>query len=277
MYKITRNSDGNKPLDSCSFTNSVLVNDNNDIKLHQNSDSMSYQAVSAMDALESTKDLIETGSAIQKVIHAVRNVCLNGSDVMPIKDFGVWMEALKNNESDIIKQVLQIASKEEKNVLLNGQFEYDFKPDSYRRISEQANPNVKEGVNWKRPLMISIGAKAFDVTITLLTDSHCKATDIFIRDYEDCNFLHALVHASKYWKSHEKEFMDLYCKVMKCQPLECRKQLLCAENVDGLRPIEVAILDGQLGMFRIMFNELNVYRFEQGNVGMCYAKRSLMS
>ncbi len=62
--------------------------------------------------------------------------------------------------------------------------------------------------------------------------------------------------------------MTFYCKIIISLPLEAKRQLLYAENVYGLRPIEVAVMDGQLGMFNVMFDECNVYRFEQGHVGM---------
>ncbi len=270
MLKIMRNSVGNHPTDVSNFTNTICAEDKKVMRQPLNSSFDADSTKEAMDVVEVANNTVGTinTSEIQQLIQSVRNVCLKGYNVMLINDFEAWMEALKTDNVLLVKQVLQIASKEEKNILLNGQFEYNYKPDKYRKISEQVNPEIKEGVHWKRPLMIAVGCLSLDVVELLLTNSECQMIDIFIRDYDECNILHAIVNGSKFWKHREDEFMLLYCKIMKHLPLEKKKQLLFAENIEGLRPLEVAVFDGQLGLFKMMMSECDVYRFEQGHVGM---------
>ncbi len=193
--------------------------------------------------------------------------CLDSKVSLPIKQFTPWMDALKKDDLNFIKSVLHSCTKDQKNLLLNGQFLYSHESDHWLRICENACPSVHRGTQWRRPLFILLAAGSFNVLEFFLLSASCKDVNILSTDDDDSNILHAIVLASKCRKDVQT-YMSVYSAIMKSLDKETKKKLFLAENKEGLRPVELSVKEGQMGLFRMMFDEPGVYRFEKDHIGM---------
>ncbi len=201
-------------------------------------------------------------------IEAVKNGhYTDGEMSMPIKQFTPWMDALKNDDLDFVKSVINACTKNQKDLLLNGQFMYSHDSDHWLRICEHACPRVHRGTQWKRPLFILLAAGSFNVLEFFLLSPVCNEINILATDDDDSNIIHAIVLASK-CRNDVQTYMSVYSVIMKSLDVDTKKNLLFAENKEGLRPLELSVKEGQMGLFRKMFDEPGVYRFEKDHIGM---------
>ena len=166
------------------------------------------------------------------------------------KVFLFWIEALKNDQSNVVREILEKSPPGARNVLLNGTFCYSKYCEEYLKYSVQACKNIIEGTKWFHPLILLVSCRAMKSLQIVLGGPYKNITDVFLRDDGNANIIHALILSSQS-TNMEDGFIEIYNYIMSAVDLETKKSLLFQENKSGLRPLELAVTSAQFGLCRV--------------------------
>ena len=166
------------------------------------------------------------------------------------KVFLFWIEALKNDQSNVVREILEKSPPGGRSVLLNGTFIYSKYCDQYLKYSVQACSNIIEGTKWFHPLTLLVSCRAIKSLRVVLEGPYRGTTDVFLRDDRKANIIHALILSSKSTKM-EDEYIEIYNYIMSTSDLETKKGLLFQENSSGLRPLELSVTSAQFGICQV--------------------------
>ena len=191
-----------------------------------------------------------TQGGIDQTVEGATALCEAGRNDINEKVFLFWIEALKNDQSNVVREILEKSSSGARNVLLNGTFIYSKYCEKYLKYSVQACNNINEGTKWFRPLTLVVSSRAIKSLQVILGGQYRDITEIFLRDDGYANIIHALILSSQS-TNMEDEFIEIYNYIMSTLDLETKKSLLFQENSTGLRPLELAVTSAQFGLFQV--------------------------
>ena len=166
------------------------------------------------------------------------------------KVFLFWIEALKNDQSNVVREILEKSPPGARNILLNRTFIYSKYCEKYLKYSVQACNNIMEGTKWFHFLTLVVSCRAMKSLQVILGGQYRDITDVFLRDDGNANIIHALILSSQS-TNMEDEFIEIYNYIMSTLDLETKKSLLFQENSTGLRPLELAVTSPQFGLFQV--------------------------
>ena len=191
-----------------------------------------------------------TQGGIDQIVEAATALCEAGRNDMNEKVFLFWIEALKNDQSNVVREILEKSTPMARNVLLNGAFIYSKYCEKYLKYSVQACNNIMEGTKWFHPLTLVVSCRAMKSLQVILGGQYRDITDVFLRDDGYANIIHVLILSSQS-TNMEDEFIEIYHYIMSTLDLETKKSLLFQENSTGLRPLELAVTSAQFGLFQV--------------------------
>jgi hypothetical protein len=90
---------------------------------------------------------------------------------------------------------------------------------------------------------------------------HSKGASLTTCDAEGDNILHAIVWLSALNPKKEANLCKMYDTILELSPVPVRKKLLLLEDIDGLRPLELAARLGTFLLFRKFIETEHVYKF----------------
>ncbi len=183
---------------------------------------------------------------------------------LDIPEYQHWFEALRHNDVDYVQETLDVSEPDEKERLLNGRFHYQKSDDNLAK--EFASVVDSNHFTATRPFIMSALFGSNDVTSCLM--EHGARVDCL--EDNGSNFVHIMVSASSAFPQHENGVIESY---KKCCELIGEKQmgeLLRTENVDGLRPLELAAKLGACKMVRAIMETPGVYLVREEKRGMAH-------
>ena len=192
--------------------------------------------------MESLDDM----SYVEEMDFQVRNF-------MSMKEYGFWINAIIEDNIEVIQRELSMKDLHEKNTLLNGQF------DSYEDL-ESLGIQQKQIVQFQngglfRPWCI-VGAYGH---ISIMQTFIANEVDIFQKDVNNSNIIHAMVIMASLLQDREERIVKAYSFLKASLDVGCLEQLLHAENIDGLRPIELASHLGCFALLQAIFETEGIY------------------
>ncbi len=146
--------------------------------------------------------------------------------MLPFEEYGCYFEALTQNDTSELEQLFSKVSLTEKSLLLNGWFIYKNHVPHDKTILRRMT----------RPLIVAAMKGSTEAVKLLLKEG----ADLYQRNMYEENVVHSLVTASSLDLISEKTAVFLYKWLHQTMTGELMRKLLRQENVDELRPIEMA-------------------------------------
>ncbi len=179
--------------------------------------------------------------------------------VLPVSMYQDWFEAILENHGDAVRERLEESDSQERQRLLNGFFDYQ----------ENELCNIFSYLNHcrfrvSRPLTLAVMYGSGDVSRVLIQNG----ADPSLSDNEGESLLHSLVTYSNLCHTRESRMASSYMDFIENFSPEEKKELLHAENSDGLRPLEYAAKLGCTQMVRAIMETPDVYLARQDRKGM---------
>ena len=166
---------------------------------------------------------------------------------MTLTEYRDWYEILRKDESDDAEMTLTCAEEKQRELILNGQFEF-FDIDSVKNVN-----TVKCTFTFPVVLAACFGSlKTLDVLLE-------HQVDLFVLEAKNYNLLHCLVCVAFYEPYQEDDVIATYRHLCEVLPHEKLLRLLMAENDEGFRPLEFAGQQGALDLMSAMFETRDVY------------------
>jgi hypothetical protein len=172
------------------------------------------------------------------------------------EQFIPWLSAIRSNDVKYLSEVLETATKDEKEHLLNGR-----------------HTNVRDDLGchtWcfphlcERPLVAAVLYSSYDAALFMLNEG---ANPLATESNGD-NVAHAIVALASAFPKTEDVQLRNFVRFMELIPRETRRELLYAENGFHLRPLEYAASTGCIKLFKEIFQTPDVYLTKQLNYGL---------
>ncbi len=180
--------------------------------------------------------------------------------VLPVSVYQNWFEAILENKVEVVRERLEQSEPGERQRLLNGYFDYQ----------DNELCNMFSYLNaWhfrvSRPLTLAVMYGSGDVSRVLIQ----KGADPSLSDNDGESLLHSLVTYSQLCHhTQESRMASSYMDFIRNFSPEEKKDLLYAENSDGLRPLEYAAKLGCTQMVRAFMETPDVYLVREDKKGM---------
>ncbi len=182
---------------------------------------------------------------------------------LDIPEYQHWFEALRHNDVDYVQETLDVSEPDEKERLLNGKFNYQKSDDN---LAKEFAVVDKNHFSATRPLIMSALFGSNKVTSCLME----YGARVDCLEDNGSNLVHIMVTASVAFPRYQDSLIESY---QKCRELIGEKlmgDLLRTENVDGLRPLELAAKVGACKMVRAIMETPGVYMVREEKRGMAH-------
>ena len=168
-----------------------------------------------------------------------------------IDEFNFWKEAIEEDDAEAVQEILDNAKHETKDKLLNGYFQFQNDREGAKFV--YANPR---NLILRRPWCIagSLGSRK------VLKVFFEHGVDIYQQDDKSRNIVHSMVYLAALVPDCSDLLVATYLFLCELLTTEELKEVLHAENEEGLRPLEEASRLAAFGMFRAIFETDGVYR-----------------
>ena len=180
---------------------------------------------------------------------------------IPISQYGEWYSAIMKNRFEYVSEMLQNASDTERERMVNGSFLYE-------TTDEDGKLSIKERAKhcqFQLPIFIAavFGAKeTFDLLLQ-------HGADVFAIDIGNSNILHALVYSEALISTTgQAAIFETTVESLSNDPTEL-KRLFFSENLEGMRPLELACQLGLFCMTKKILSVDGVYRFPRPTPSLC--------
>ena len=179
--------------------------------------------------------------------------------ILPVSLYQDWFEAILENKSEVVRDRLERSDPHERQRLLNGYFDYQ----------ENELCNMFSYLNHcrfrvSRPLTLAVMYGSGDVSRVLIQNG----ADPSLSDNEGESLLHSLITYGNLCHERESRMASSYMDFIRNFSPEEKKELLHAENSDGLRPLEYAAKLGCAQMVRAFMETPDVYLVREDRKGM---------
>src|SRR6218665_1807843 len=176
--------------------------------------------------------------------------------MLPLPQHQFWLDAIKSNDTQNVRLILESSDYLTRSKLLNGKFRF---------ISSggEIHLNTKR-VRIVRPFSLAVVHGSLGVCDVMIQND----VDVFLQETKGYNVLHCLVCVAFYQSKQEQAVVRTYEKLCEMLSQERISKLLLMEDELGLRPLEFA---AHLGTLRLMMAELEtsgVYMVRQDIVGL---------
>ena len=177
---------------------------------------------------------------------------------MPAMQFNFWFDAIKENNSTLVEEILSRCDEQEKRLLLDGHFQFH----NQCLLKSTALTYQNLTCTFELPLFLAVHFQSIKVLKIMFQ----SGIDISQNDFRGNNVIHGLVLSSS--SASDKNYRSMYAYLMKSLSTSDKKRLLLAENNDGLRPLEYASKLDEFGLQECILQTKDVYAFSKGNVGV---------
>jgi hypothetical protein len=179
--------------------------------------------------------------------------------------FQTYFEAIIRDDADYVDATIEKIPKGSLECILNGNFEFEHPTLLFTKAANEVNQDffIRQ-MNVKRPLSLAALFKSKNV-FNILID---RGSNPFMPDTNHNNILHILIFGSFYQPQSEKDYIQIYhLLISRIQHDVQRRYLLHSENLDTLRPIEMALKLKRFTFFREILYTSGVDRTVAGGSG----------
>ena len=179
-------------------------------------------------------------------------------DKMDIREFQFWFDAIEQDNSEVVEEILRCCNERQKRVFIDGKFVFNIPEDSLKSVKDDRLPCAFE-----RPLVLAAVFRSKEVLKIFL---RCKG-DVFIQDINASTVLHGIIWAVALNPSLELEYTAIYELLINTLSKDQKKHLIFLEDSEGLRPIELATRLCTFGLFQRILDTEGVYLYNKGHLG----------
>ena len=187
------------------------------------------------------------------------NKSVNGGPRVFREDHVPWLTALKTDDVDTIRRLLDEADEEEQELLLEGWIDIDV---FWLDLDECITDKEAYAIRRSFPLAASCGSLGVLDELIKRGINICQTDDI------GNNVVHSLVIFASLHQSVEEREVEVYQYLKSKLPSYEMESLILAENTDGLRPVELAGLYQTLRMVEAIYNTQGHYLYKSQTCGM---------
>ena len=182
-----------------------------------------------------------------------------GSQHMFKEDHDCWLTALKTNDVDTVRQMLEEADKEEREVLLEGWINTDvFWTDVDGGVTD------KEAFGLRRAFPLAAVCGSLDVLQELVE----RGINACQTDHLGNNAVHSIIIYSSLLHNFEQIHVKVYQHFRSILHDDVIEEMILAENSDGLRPVELAAHYQTLRILEAIYNTPGHYVQKSHTCGM---------
>ena len=166
---------------------------------------------------------------------------------MAMADYNTWINALINNDVNVVIKILTCLDDVHQQELLHGTFPCDTSEGILKQRHKMVMRHPQPANSWH--MAVAYGAQR---TIKLLLTQY--NIDIHVVDEHGDNAIHALIHAACVLPELEPSSVATYhllCEILKPEDIS---RLLKTQNNNHLHPLEMAIHSGTLKLYSEIFN-----------------------
>ena len=170
------------------------------------------------------------------------------TDELPLPVYRRWFDAILSDDVATVTDILATCSGVDKFCLLGSRFRF---------VDPKLIDNFS-GRNYKftRPFTLAAVKRSFKVCDVMIKNG----VDVSLTESgTGYNVLNCLVCAAFYCPDEEEKLAEVYVNLLKILSPDRIEKLLMAENVDQLRPIEMAAQQGTLNLIMSLWETPRVY------------------
>ena len=172
--------------------------------------------------------------------------------------FHQLFDAIVDNDVIRLRNLVTSLKDEERNSFLTSSFGFDDDDDACAKFFRKSRYTPT------RPLHVAVYADARDVISAMIS----LGFDVTVCDELGFNILHTLVAFNYYNPEEATNAVAMFDFLQRTLPAEMMRQLLMAENDDGLRMVEFAAQQGTLRLLHAIMTSCDTYVIERRTVGL---------
>ena len=177
---------------------------------------------------------------------------------MPLEKFQFWYDVISEDNHILVKDLLLKCTRREKNLLLNGHFQYQIQ----FVLKDTEEKWTALLCKFELPLHLAVYYQSRNVLKVMFEST----IDILQKDVDGNNLIHDLVLSSSLRQA--TDYRNLYDEMMSHISIADKEKLLLSDNDAGLRPLEYASQRNEFGLVVTILNTQGVYAIRKGCSGV---------